>query len=176
MATLLSNDPAFNKSNGFGRNSGSSQNKSAQSIQETSTLLGIAQVQVRLEKTASPTDNAVIQLQTDTAGVPSGTVLASGSIAAASIVSDALATITLNVAVDFTANTKYWIVFTRSGSTDDTNYYQVVGTSTDTYANGASYYLSSGSWSLSTGDNTDTNFILLSIDAVIKNLTLLGVG
>lgn len=157
---LVSNTPAIGASNGFGRAAAATQEKCAQSINESGALGGVMVITVRLGKTGSPTDNAVIQIQSDSAGSPSGSVLASGSVAAASITTTASdVTITLDTAVNFSAGTTYWLVFTRSGSGDSTNYYQAGGSVSTSYANGSAKYYSSSAWT-GTVDAADLYFIV----------------
>ena len=72
-----------------------------------------------------PTDNLVVSLCSDAAGVP-GTVLASGSLAAADIGLQAeWLEVVLSAAVTLNPATTYWIKINRSGAVAESNYFMV---------------------------------------------------
>lgn len=77
-------------------------------------------VAARLRKQGSPADSVVLEIRTDNSGVPSSTVLGSASLtldrAAHSVYS-------ATISASLTASTTYWIVASRSGSLDASNYY-----------------------------------------------------
>lgn len=76
----------------------------------------------------SPADDVVIAVQADSAGVPSGIDLATGSIAAASITGTCAAySVTLAAPVALDAATTYFGVLRRSGALSDTAYYRSCG-------------------------------------------------
>lgn len=75
-------------------------------------------------KSGAPADNVVVKLESDSAGAPSGTVLSTGSIAGGTIsLSFTGYDFALSPTVNITAGTKYWIVMSRSGANDASNYY-----------------------------------------------------
>lgn len=119
-----------NSATAFGR-TGANNNKLGQAFQLTD-IAYIKDLEIYLKKSGSPADNLLIQLQTDSAGSPSGsvvdTITIAGSSLTTSLVYKKLAFANTN---KLTANTKYWIVLTRSGSLDDTNYYWVAGRNQD---------------------------------------------
>lgn len=122
----------------------------AQSFTESSSLR-FNQVTVNLAKSNSPTDSVVVSIETDSAGVPSGTQLASTTIAAATLTaSQANYTLPLNDWVQTTASTKYWLRLSRSGSCDTTNSYGVGQPGSSPYANGTTFRYNGTSW----GDQT----------------------
>lgn len=109
-------------------------------------------ITIELQKTSSPVDNIFAEIQTDSAGSPSGTVITNGtsdSINGASL----FAFMTTQKFVwstppTLTSGTTYWIVFRRSGINDATNYYRILDAGASTYAGGsaATYTASSGLW------------------------------
>jgi len=136
--------------------------KQAQSIQETTTIT-VNQIKVPICKVASPTDTFKISIQTDSAGVPSGSILAYGTISYTEL--DAFPTvteetITLDDTIVLTANTKYWIVAERTGSLNSTNYYYWDGKGTTCYANGAGITLVNSVWTTDSGGNTAADYYL----------------
>lgn len=112
--------------------------KLSQSFNE-SRIIVIDKVKVYLKKTGAPADNVEIAIQADSAGSPSGSDLATGTIAAASLTTS-LAEYAVSLSSPYTtaASTTYWIVVRRSGALSDVNYYSLGKNSanTSTYANG----------------------------------------
>lgn len=84
-------------------------------------------VVLNLLKTGSPSDNVRASLQADSGGDPSGTLLTSATVAGTSLTTS-LANYTFDWA-DFTAaaDTRYWLVFDRTGATSDADYYSIRG-------------------------------------------------
>lgn len=136
--------------------------QAAQGINE-STAKSVDKITVYIAKQGTPADNVQIALQADSSGTPSGTDIASGSVSGASLTTTAAAyTITLDTRATLAANTQYWVVYRRSGATDNTNYYRVGGlVYSSTYSGGALYYHESGTtWAAST-DGRDTHVDLI---------------
>ena len=119
--------------------------------------LWINTVRIRVRKVGTPTDNIQVSIQADVSNAPSGTPLASGTIAGGDIT-----TSYDDYAIDIgflalTAGLGYNIVFERSGSGDDTDYYEV-SIGVNGYANGNRELLPvGGNWS---GSVDDLNFDL----------------
>ena len=90
----------------------------------------ITKIEIRIKKIGSPTYNVVMEVQTDgLAGQqPSGTVsISCGTLAGTSITTSfANYTFTFSASV-LSASTAYWIVLYRSGSADNSNYYEING-------------------------------------------------
>lgn len=125
----------------------------AQSFQ-VSTSGEITSVDLRLSKTASPTDNVLVELCADNAGDP-GTVLATGTVIPAASLSGTAKYFksTFFFPPTLQTSTTYWIVASRSGSLDATNFVQWMKNSTAPYANGQLKLLGSGGvWTGGTGD------------------------
>lgn len=86
-------------------------------------------INLALAKTGSPTDSAVIRVETDSAGEPSGTLAdsnATGSVTGASLTTDkADTTVTMGGAFILTDNTIYHVVAERSGTLSTSNYFRL---------------------------------------------------
>lgn len=89
----------------------------------------ISEIILKIKTISSPSDNVFVEIQTDNAGVPSGTVVANGTSNNVPYTSltGTFAEVTFSFASvpDLTAETKYHIVVKRTGSTDAVNYYAV---------------------------------------------------
>lgn len=129
---------------GFGRVT--TQQRAAESFTALGNTVTVA---VALRIFGSPSDNAVVEIQTDSAGSPSGTVLGSASISAATLTTTSTA-YTFDIAATLAANSTYWLVFRRSGSLNDTDYFGV-GSGTN-IAPGTGKVMDSGVWN-SAGTN-----------------------
>lgn len=97
-------------------------------------------VSVAMNKIGSPTDNLTVEIHTDSAGVPSGTTVTSGT-------SDTVTGSTLDERVRYvpfrfdppvylTNGTQYHLVLRRSTAVDAVNYYRVAEDDDNTYADG----------------------------------------
>lgn len=79
---------------------------------------------VPLFRVGSPTDDVVIELQGDAAGLPDGTVLESITITGPGISNSAWDWRTFDIAIRVMATTTtLWLVARRTGANDDTNYF-----------------------------------------------------
>jgi hypothetical protein len=119
----------------------------------------ITEVMTWLRKHGSPSDDAVLTIQTESGGNPTGTVVGTvATVSGASLTTtNTLYTYTgLSIAV--TAGVTYFLVWDRSGSTNDTDYYSNgTGTAGDPWkvnatVGGSSHFAegrirNSGSWS-----------------------------
>lgn len=132
--------------------------KRAQSF--TANLSGtLANVRIKLQKLALPTDNALLSLYTDNAGEP-GISLGQSNIAYnLALLNDLDKTLESDyTAVNFTfssgpniaAGTRYWILVERSGAYDDVNYFDVAGSTVTAFGSESSLVLnSSNAWQAS---------------------------
>ncbi len=92
----------------------------------------VTSVEAYLERTANPTDNVVLAIQADSSGNPDGTDIVSASIAGSTLSTTPGSWKSFDIADTALSPGKYWIVLTRSGSQDLTNYYIVhLGTTWD---------------------------------------------
>ncbi len=96
------------------------------------TTVTSQQINAILGKNGSPSDNAQISVQTDSAGSPSGSVITNGTsqpIAGSGILGSnaEYVAFTFSSAFTLTAGTTYWVVFERTGSLNDTHFYYVGG-------------------------------------------------
>lgn len=90
----------------------------------TPTVSGqLKSVTITMYKSGSPTDNLICELYTASGGVPTGSVLASATIAMTSLPTSASAvTITFGTPYSLVAGQVYCIVLSRSGSVSSSNY------------------------------------------------------
>lgn len=135
--------------------------RQAQSFQVT-TATTISQIKAYLTKDGSPTDNLEFRIQADTAGAPSGTSLATGSVAGATVGAAADHSINLNTTVNLAASTTYWIVFERSGSLDAVNYFDVGHNTGNPYASGLQSTYNGTTWSNTAANDLRVEVLLVS--------------
>jgi len=125
----------------------------------------ISQVRLWLKKSGAPTDNVTLEIQTDSGGLPSGTVVTNGvsnAVAGSSVGgSYGWLTFAFSVPPQLTAGTQYHLALKRSGSVDGVNYY-VWGAdqSVPSYRNGAASVYET-SWQV-TSTNTDHAFRVIA--------------
>jgi len=124
--------------------------KCAQSFQVSAGGIACSKVELFLYKSATPTDNVVIRIETNNSGSPSGTLVdANATVAVAgsglSTTPGNWYTFTFPTSITLATSTLYWLVVSRSGSRDETNYYNTQVKSAG-YANGLYTRMDSGSW------------------------------
>ncbi len=130
--------------------------KLAQSFQ-ISTASAVSTVDVYLKKYGSPTGNLTLEIQTDSAGQPSGTAVANGTSAtvAASTLTTSFAetTFTFSGEPSLSGSTTYWLVLTTTDTQSNTNYViWGADTSSPSYADGAMFGEDASTWSALTAD------------------------
>jgi len=163
----LSGKESYEELGGTMQNVGQTSNPmAAQSFQIGSgTAFDLASVMLRTKKIGTPSDNLVVSVLSDSAGQP-GAELASVSLPASVI--PGLATwvefIFDNLVgggyVQIATSTTYWLKVSRSGSTDDNNYYQVDVNENLTYSRGVFKIHNGSSWAARSPD-ADMNFQVL---------------
>jgi hypothetical protein len=130
--------------------------KLAQSFQ-ISTASTVSEVDLWLKKIGSPTGNMTVEIQTDSAGEPSGTAVTNGTsnTVSASTLTTSFGDITFSFASNpsLASGTTYWIVLTTADSQSNTNYV-VWGadTSTPGYADGAMFGEDASTWGALSAD------------------------
>lgn len=136
--------------------------RAAQGINEASAKT-VDKLVVYIAKAGAPADTVQVAIQANAAGQPSGTDIAYGTVSGSSLTTTAAPyTITLNTRVTLSASTQYWVVYKRSGATDNTNYYRLGGlVYTSQYSGGALYYYEGGSSWLASTDGVDAHVDLL---------------
>lgn len=85
------------------------------SLGSDATIIGIT---LQLAVVGTPTDNLVVEIQTNSAGAPSGTVVGSGGTIPGSDMSPTVALVRphrVSLSASLTASTTYWVVVSRSG-------------------------------------------------------------
>jgi len=89
-------------------------------------------IKLSLKKVGSPTDNVVVRIETDSSGEPSGTLVdanATGTVAMTGLTTSLVdTTVTFGGSFTIADNTKCWLVLSRSGAINVSNFPQV-GTS-----------------------------------------------
>jgi hypothetical protein len=105
-------------------------------------------VGVQLHNSSAATDDVVVEIQTDSSGAPSETVVASATIDLAPWPTGASNTYLGEVIIgaSLTPSTKYWLVLRRSGALDDATPIGVERTSASEYAGHAAKRYTSGAW------------------------------
>jgi len=134
--------------------------KQAESFATTTGSIG-NQIEIKIKKNGTPTDNAVISIYSDSAGNP-GTDLASTTLAGGTITTSFVQyTLSLNKPTNITANTTYHIVFSRSGSISGTDYYATASDAGQGYTNGSQLRYNGSVWANSAAE--DINFGVKSL-------------
>lgn len=133
--------------------------------QQFTTVGAITTSAVRafLRREGSPSDDVVIELQTDDGtNRPSGTVLGSQSFTGSAIDSSGIGTwLQADISVSLSASTKYWVVIRRTAANDSVNRYGVaVATNTSVYSGGGQSIKSGGTWPAAI--STDLAFAVIS--------------
>jgi hypothetical protein len=143
----------------------------AQSVSFGSTTT-ISSVSFFVGKSGAPADTLVVELQTDSAGVPSGVVLAtSAQVSAADLATtDAWTGFQFPSNVSLSASTTYWLVLGRTGALSDTDFYTFTYDG-NLYAGGTIAEFGA-SWS--TDPNTDLAFVLFGSFAGTTKVTVTG--
>lgn len=95
-----------------------------------------------LAETAGPTDNLIVEIQSDSAGSPSGTVLATIATIAGTSLTTTAAVYSWDANFAASAGTTYWLVLRRSGAVGGAYYltynsYKVLSGVEKVYKNGA---------------------------------------
>lgn len=124
----------------------------AQSFQLSSARTGV-NLELGIGRTvAAPTDNVVVEIQTDSGGAPSGTVVGTSVSQPASYVDVSGNFKLFETNASLSASTTYWIVVRRDGARDTTNYYNWVQSTESNNASGVPSTRDSGSWTNGTID------------------------
>lgn len=124
----------------------------AQSFQLSSARTGV-NLELGIGRTVTaPTDNVVVEIQTDSGGAPSGTVVGTSVSQPASYVDVSGNFELFETDASLSASTTYWIVVRRDGARDTTNYYNWVQSTESNNASGVPSTRDSGSWTNGTID------------------------
>jgi len=130
--------------------------KLAQSF-EISTASTVSEIDLYLKKVGSPTGNLTVEIQTDSAGEPSGTAVTNGTsnTVSASTLTTSFTDITFSFASNpsLASGTTYWLVLTTSDTQSNTNYVLWGSdTSTPSYADGEMLGEDASTWSALSAD------------------------
>lgn len=133
----------------------SNQEKISQSIQLNKSI-NIDKILLRINKVNNPTDNVVVRIESDSNGVPSGTLIDPNAILTISwgAILQNLFSLKYLFPDFFTipAETTCHILFQRSGALDTTNYYQVGIQNSNVYTQWTLSTYSNGIWTATTSD------------------------
>lgn len=129
----------------FGSAPGASQERFAQSFSLAANKT-ITEVVLAVSKIGSATDNLIVEIQTDAAGVPSGTVVGSGASVNMTEISTSRTIMSFSVNAPVSASTTYWVVTRRSGARNIVSYPLIECSAADIYAN--------GNWAVSENNGT----------------------
>lgn len=120
-------------------------------------------IKVKLRTEGSPSDNVTAQLCEDNSGSP-GTVLDSDTVASSSIGATLdWVTFTLSAPAALSASTTYWVVISRSGAVDGTNYYVTGVDEALGYASGVFRLYDGASW-VARGTDADMLFQVTGVE------------
>ncbi len=110
-------------------------------------------IQIKISKGGSPTDNVYIELASSIGGAALAT---SNSIAMSSLTgTPTLTTFTFSTYPSISSSTVYYFRIIRDGARDITNYLVVSRTLTSTYAGGDKYTKSNNSWGVDATEDCD---------------------
>jgi hypothetical protein len=105
----------------------------------------VTRLKVLLKKTGTPTDNAVIEIRSVS---QTGTVLATATKAGADITTSLVQyELALDSSVTLSSGIEYFVVFSRSGSLSNSNYFRTQANNTGVYASGIMSQDDGTSWS-----------------------------
>ncbi len=139
--------------------------KTAQSFTPDQTVSKIL-ASFRLQKSGSPTDNVLLHIETDNLNEPSGTQIGEQiTFISGTLLSVSGAEFIRTIQTTLSANTKYWFVFNRSGSLNDTDYYQNVRVSTSG-ASGSFAEFDGSSWTVQASNDMAHVLTFLPFDPV----------
>lgn len=125
----------------------------------------ISTVTVTLGKQGTPADDVICEIQADSAGAPSGVALGSASVSASTLTAFSVST-SFSMSLALTASTTYWMVLSRSGARDESNYARVDRSGASVYSGGVRSTSNSGVW---TNDTQDLYMALQAASSTVIN-------
>jgi len=112
----------------------------------------LTEVRLTLSKGGTPSDNVVLEIQSDSGGSPSGTVIGTIATVAASSYTGADTLYAYPCGIALPAAASYWIVARRSGARDTANYVGWAAHSPSAYPDGTAATRGSGTWAAIAAD------------------------
>lgn len=94
-------------------------------VQFTPALTPLMEVRAWLSVFGGASDNLIVEIQSDSAGSPSGSVIATVATVAAASLTGTAAQFTWTGSWALTPGTPYWLVFSRSGALNDSAFFAV---------------------------------------------------
>ena len=139
-----------------GGSAANTREKQGQSFQLASAASGIGVISIELRNNNSPTDSLDVRIETDSSGVPSGTLVdanATGNIDYTEMTgTSAKYDISFDGEFSLSASTTYWVVLQRTGAYDASNCFNVsANTSGSTISTGEKKTLENGTWVTNSG-------------------------
>lgn len=127
-------------------------------ITDADAAITLENVTLLIEKVGTPSDNVTIEVQTDSGGSPSGTVVTNGT--SANTTGGSLTTFKQPIKFTWvtpptlTTGVTYWLVIRRSTANDAANYYKIQDAGASTYAGGSAktYTASTLAWAAIAND------------------------
>lgn len=135
---------------------------------QVSNTITCVRADISVKKYGSPTDNITCRIETDNAGLPSGTLVhayATKTLAASGLPTSFTLTEFLFNPFTLNASTPYHIVLVRSGARDTSNYIGI-GAAGNEYANGELEKLNNGTWE--NQGSYDMTFRIVRRDTVLQ--------
>ena len=140
----------------------------------------LSKIYLNLKKVGGPTDNFVIKIQEDNSGSPSGSTLATITLAGTELTTSYVVT-TFDIddftptEYDFDLDKTYWVLLERSGAASSVNYYVMRRAFSDTeasdpYINGSLKSWNGSAWK-SWDDDTVTDEELVTANNVVPGNT-----
>lgn len=132
-------------------------------------------IQLLIQKTASP-GTLTVEIRTDNAGSPSGSVVTNGSLTiAASAISTSLTWVYASFATapSLTAGTQYHLVIYAAG-VSGTNYYQLKNSTATVYADGVFKYSTNSGGTWAAASSGDLAFVLYRLGGCRTGHTVLN--
>lgn len=157
--------------------SATSDAKVAQSFQTDYGAWKLGEAVVNIRAIGTNTDEVRCELCADANGVP-GTMLASAVVSAA-VISGARwwARFVFSTRAQIEANTRYWLVLSRTGLLQTSNYYFLYLDNTNSYPNGKLMFWNGTSWQDSNAGLADINFYVVGYISRLARLNeLAGAG
>lgn len=87
----------------------------------------ISSITNSMRKIGTPADSAIVGIQNDSSGVPSNSYISSGNPTISTSACGTTQATTMGSPVSVTSGTKYWVVWSRTGSLNSTNRYGLCG-------------------------------------------------
>jgi hypothetical protein len=136
--------------------------------------MDVNEIRVVVYKTASPADNVICDIYSDTgASVPNTSIQTADNVYSGTAISTTQSWVSFQFGtpVSLTSGTKYWIVLSRSGAVDASNNYSVRVDSGGPYGGGGRSTLNAGVWDAEVAGSDFTFQILTETPSALYAVT-----